>query len=96
MIRPLGDRVVVKPIEVPISTLIEVEGRPGETVMFGEVLAVGPGARKKNGRMVSVPIEVGDRVSYSKRGNASFEVDGLRVTMLQTKSIVGIVDGHCQ
>ncbi|HZH28415.1 MAG TPA: co-chaperone GroES, partial [Azospirillaceae bacterium] len=66
--RPLHDRVVVRRIEQDQKTAggIIIPDTAKEKPMEGEVLAVGPGARDENGKVVPLDVKVGDRVLFGK------------------------------
>ena len=62
MLRPLRDRIVVRPIERVKSEVIDVIME--ELPNIGEVLAVGPGEIDKKGRLIPNPIEIGQRIRF--------------------------------
>ena len=62
MLRPLRDRIVVRPIERVKSQVIDVIME--ELPNIGEVLAVGPGEIDKKGRLIPNPIEIGQRIRF--------------------------------
>ena len=66
MIKPLRDRIVVKPIERQKSALLDVIMR--ENPNMGEVVAVGPGEYDKKGRLMPNPCKVGDKIRYGTTG----------------------------
>ena len=62
MLKPLRDRIVVRPIERVKSQVIDVIME--ELPNIGEVLAVGPGEIDKKGRLIPNPIEIGQRIRF--------------------------------
>ena len=62
MLRPLRDRIVVRPIERVKSQVIDVI--MDELPNIGEVLAVGPGEIDKKGRLIPNPIKIGQRIRF--------------------------------
>ena len=62
MLRPMRDRIVVRPIERVKSQVIDVIME--ELPNIGEVLAVGPGEIDKKGRLIPNPIEIGQRIRF--------------------------------
>lgn len=62
MIRPLRDKILVRPIERVKSQVIDVVMT--ENPNIGEIVAVGPGEYDKRGRLVPNPCEVGQRIRY--------------------------------
>ena len=63
-IRPLGDRVVVKPLLVKDGEIIVIAARESKPVR-GEVISVGPG-RMELGKRIEMPVKVGDRVLHAE------------------------------
>jgi len=69
-LKPLNDKVVVKPIERNKSELIAVI--MDEKDNMGTVMAVGPGKRLENGKREEMPIEVGSFVRFGQMGNDEY------------------------
>ncbi len=94
-IKPLGDRVVVKPDpkgeekKLP-SGIIIPETADKEKPMKGEVVAVGPG-KMDDGKRVPLDLKVGDTVLFSKYGYDEIKIDGQEYYILSESSILGIV-----
>ena len=67
-IRPLGDKVVIKPAKIEEKTQsgIILPGSAQEKPNQGTVIAVGPGARNQNGEHVALDVEVGDHIVLSE------------------------------
>ena len=76
-IKPLADRLVVKPIEKEEVTKggIVLPDTAKEKPQEGEVLAVGPGRLSEDGKRIAMDIKVGDIVIYSKYGGAEIKID---------------------
>jgi len=89
MIRPLRDRIVVRPIERVKSEVIEVI--MDELPNIGEVLAVGPGERDKKGRLIQNPIEIGQRIRFGGMEDylsyPRFEIDGEELIVMSWKDV---------
>ena len=83
-IRPLGDRVVIKRIEVEEVTRggIVLAGTAKEKPQEAEVVAVGPGGIS-NGKEVKMEVKVGDRVLFSKFAGTEVKVDGQEYIILK-------------
>jgi co-chaperonin GroES (HSP10) len=62
MLRPLADKIVVKPDVRELSSVIFIENK--EQPNMGTVVAVGPGKKLPNGRRESMPVEVGARIRF--------------------------------
>jgi len=93
MLKPLGDRIVVKAVE-SVSTSIggivlpdSAKEKPQQAV----VLAVGPGKLLDNGTRETVDVQVGDKVVYSKYGGTEVKVGGEEVIILRGDDILGVV-----
>jgi chaperonin GroES len=89
VVKPLGDRVIVKRIEgeeVLASGIVLPHGEDRANSHEGMVLAVGPG-EWEDGSLIPVDVEVGDRIIYSSRIDAR-EIDGEQVDIVQAGSIV--------
>lgn len=94
-LKPLGDRVVVKPAEKEgekklASGIIIPETVDKERPAKGEVLAVGPG-KYDNGKPVPMHVSVGDTVIFSKYGYDEVKIDGQEYYILSESNILGIV-----
>ncbi len=94
-IRPLYDRVVVKPAEeaeekTPSGIIIPdtAKEKPSE----GEVVAVGEGRLLENGEIAPLKVKVGDKVIYSKYAGNEFVVDGEELIVLREDDILAIVE----
>lgn len=93
MLKPLGDRVVVKPVEAEsvsaggIFLPDSAKERPQQAI----VLAVGPGKTLDNGTTVAVEVKEGDKVVYSKYGGTEIKVNGEEVVILRQDDILGVV-----
>ena len=92
-IRPLDDRIVVKPEEAEETTAggIVLPDSAKEKPQRGKVLAVGPGRLLDSGSRGSLSVEVGDVVIYGKYGGNEIEVDGEEVKILRESDILAKV-----
>lgn len=91
-LKPLGDRVVVKPIEQDEKTAggIVLPDTAKEKPQRGEVLAVGTGKLLDNGERVALDVKVGDKVLYAKYGGTEVKVDGEAYLILRESDILAI------
>lgn len=92
-IRPLDDRIVVKPEEAESTTAggIVLPDSAKEKPQRGTVLAVGPGRLLDSGNRGTLSVEVGDVVIYGKYGGNEVEVDGEDVKILRESDILAKV-----
>lgn len=92
-IKPLGDRVVVKPIEAEEVTKsgIVLPGTAKEKPQQGEVIAVGSG-EYIDGKKVELEVKVGDKVIYSKYSGTEIKIDEQDYLILRQNDILAIVE----
>jgi len=91
--RPLHDRVVVRRIEAEEKTAggIIIPDTAKEKPQEGEVVAVGPGARDENGKIVALDVKAGDRVLFGKWSGTEVRIDGQDLLIMKETDIMGIV-----
>jgi chaperonin GroES len=92
-IRPLEDRILVRPEEGEETTIsgIVIPDTAKEKPQEGTVLAVGPGKRSDTGDLIPVDVSEGDRVMYSKYGGTEIKVDGEELLILSSRDVLAIV-----
>lgn len=92
-LKPLGDRLLVKPIEQEEKTAsgIILPETAKEKPQEGEVLAVGPGGRKEDGSRIEMDVEVGNRVLYAKYAGTEVKMDGVKYLILRESDVLAIV-----
>ena len=93
-IKPLADRLVVKPLEeeeVTASGIVLPETAK-EKPQKGEVLAVGPGSRDDEGKHVAMEVSVKDTVLYAKYAGTEIKMDGEKVLILRESDILAILE----
>ena len=94
-LKPLDDRIVVKPNEAETQTAsgLVIPDTAKEKPQQGKVLAVGPGKRAEStGEVIPLGIEVGQTVLYSKYGGTEVTVDGDDVLVLNGRDVLAIVE----
>ena len=93
--RPLHDRVVVKRVEEDTKTAggIIIPDTAKEKPQQGEVVAVGPGARDEQGKVVPLEVKAGDRVLFGKWSGTEVKIDGQDVLIMKESDILGIIEG---
>jgi len=92
-IRPLGDRIVVKVIEVEEVTKggIVLPGTAKEKPQQGKVIAVGTG-EYIDGKKVELEVKVGDKVLFSKYAGTEVKVDGEEYLILRQSDVLAIIE----
>ena len=93
-LKPLGDRVVVEPIEQEEVTAggIVLPETAKEKPMEGKILAVGPGARNDKGERQPLDVKVGDRVLFAKYAGTEIKHNGTKHLIMRESDILAIVD----
>jgi len=93
-LKPLGDRVVVEPIEQDEVTAggIVLPESAKEKPQEGKILAIGPGSRDEDGKRVPMDVKVGDKVLYAKYSGTEFKVDGKKLLILRESDLLAIVE----
>jgi len=93
-IRPLEDRLVVKPSEPEERTAggIVLPDTAKEKPQRGEVTAVGPGKLMDNGKRAGMLVKVGDVVMYGKYSGTEVEIDGEKFVILRESDVLAVVE----
>jgi chaperonin GroES len=93
-LRPLDDRIVVKPQEAEEKTAggIVLPDTAKEKPMMGKVIAIGNGKLTDDGKRVPVAVKKNDIVLYGKYGGSDVEIDGQEYKILRESEILGIVE----
>lgn len=93
-IRPLGDRVVVRPIskeETTKSGIVIPKTVEKERPEQGEIIAVGPGKILENGQRAPLDVKVGDKVLFSKYGPAEIKIEREEYLVIKEEDILAIL-----
>ena len=93
-IRPLHDRVIVKRLEEERKTAsgIVIPDTATEKPDQGEVVAVGPGKKDEQGRIMAMALKVGDRVLFGKYAGQAVKVEGDELLVMREEDIMGVVE----
>ena len=93
-IKPLADRLVVKPLEQDEVTAggIVLPETAKEKPQKGEVLAIGPGSRDESGKHVAMEVSVKDTVLFAKYAGTEIKMDGEKVLILRESDILAIIE----
>ncbi len=91
--RPLHDRVVVKRIEAEEKSKggIIIPDTAREKPQEGEVVAVGPGGRDENGKLIAMDVKAGDRVLFGKWSGTEVKLDGDELLIMKESDIMGVI-----
>lgn len=92
-LKPLGNRVVVKPVEeddVTASGIVLPESAK-EKPQKGEILAIGPGERDDDGKRIELDVAEGDIVLYAKYSGTEIKMDDEKLLILRESDILAIV-----
>ncbi len=92
-VKPLGDRVVIRNVEVETTTKsgIVLAGTAKEKPQMAVVLAVGPGGMV-DGKEVKMQVEVGQKVIYSKYAGTEVKLDGEEMIIVRQSDILAVVE----
>jgi chaperonin GroES len=91
--RPLHDRVVVKRIEAEEKSKggIIIPDTAKEKPQEGEIVAVGPGGRDENGKLITMDVKAGDRVLFGKWSGTEVKIDGDELLIMKESDIMGVI-----
>ncbi len=95
-IRPLGDRVVIKPApreEQTKSGIILPDTATKERPQEGDILAVGEGRRDDSGKLIPMNVAVGDRVLFAKYSGTEVKIDDEDYLIMSEKDVLGVIQG---
>ncbi len=93
-LRPLGDRVVIKPASSEETTKsgIVLPDTSKEKPQRGTIVAVGEGRRDDDGDRIALDVKVGDSVLFAKYAGTEFKLDDEELLILAEKDILAIID----
>ncbi len=92
--RPLHDRVVVKRLDSETKTAsgIIIPDTAAEKPQEGEVIAVGPGARGDDGKLIALDVKTGDTVLFGKWSGTEVKIDGEDLLIMKESDIMGVLE----
>ena len=93
-LRPLGDRVIIEPIEQEevTSSGLYIPETAKEKPQQGNVLAAGEGRRDDDGKRVPMDLKAGDKVLFAKYAGTEIKVDGKKLLIMKETDILAIVN----
>jgi len=91
--RPLHDRVLVQPLDGEEKTAggIIIPDTAKEKPSEGKVIAVGPGAKTEDGKILPMEVKVGDLVLFGKWSGTEVKIDGIEYSIMKESDIMGIM-----
>ncbi len=94
MIRPLGERVVVKPLpsEERTKSGIVLPDTAKEKPQEGEVIAVGSGKILETGQRVPIDLKPGDRILFSKYAGNEVKIEDVEYLIMREADILGVIE----
>lgn len=94
MIKPLGQRVLLKRIEAEAKTAggLFLPDTAKEKPQEALVIAVGTGGRDDQGKLIEFSVKENDRVLISKYGGTEIKIDGVDYLIISENDILGIID----
>lgn len=92
-LRPLGDRVLVKPVAAEERTQsgILIADTAKEKPQKAEVIAVGKGTMLQDGNYVALDVAVGDLVVFAKYAGTEIKLDGEDYLLLDGRDLLAVV-----
>lgn len=92
-LKPLGDRLIVEPIEPEemTSSGIVLPETAKEKPVRGKVLATGPGARKEDGSRLVMDVSPGDTVLYARYAGTEVKIESKKYLILKETDVLAIV-----
>lgn len=93
-LKPLGNRVVIEPIEEEELTAggIVLPETAKEKPQKGTITAVGPGDRDDNGKRIDMDVAKGNKVLFAKYSGTEIKVDGKKLLILRESDILAIIE----
>ena len=91
--RPLHDRVVIERIDPEAKTAggIIIPDTAQEKPQQGKVIAIGPGGRDENGKLIPIDVKVGNRILFGKWSGTEVKIDGVEYLIMKESDIMGVL-----
>lgn len=93
-LRPLNDRVIVKRLDNERTTAsgIVIPESATEKPDQGEILAVGPGKKTEDGKVLTLDLKVGDKVLFGKYSGQAVKIDGEELLVIREEEIFAVIE----
>src|ERR1700682_4194340 len=91
--RPLHDRVVIERVKPEAKTAgaIIIPDTAQEKPQEGRVIAVGPGGRDENGKLIPIELKVGDRILFGQWSGTEVKIDGIDYLIMKESGVMGVL-----
>ena len=91
--RPLHDRVVIERIDAEAKTAggVIIPDTAKEKPQQGKVIAVGPGGRDENGKLIPIDVNVGDRILFGKWSGTEVKIDAREYLIMNESDVMGVL-----
>jgi chaperonin GroES len=91
--RPLRDRVVIERIDAEAKTAggVIIPDTAKEKPQQGKVIAVGPGGRDENGKLIPIDVKLGDRILFGKWSGTEVKIDAREYLIMNESDIMGVL-----
>jgi len=92
-IKPLSDRVVVRPKEAEEKTAsgIILPDTAKEKPQMGEIMAIGPGKVSENGTLIDMSVKAGDNILYGKYSGTEITVESEDLLIMRESDILAVI-----
>ena len=92
-IQPLGDRVLVKPVEAKevLKGGIIIPDTAKDKPQEGEIVAAGPGKMTEEGKRLAMDVKGGDRILYGKYSGTEIKIDSVEYLIMHQEDILGVL-----
>lgn len=93
-VRPLADRVLVKPMEAQETKKggIIIPDTAKEKPQEGEIIAVGPGRITDDGKKINLEVKVGDKILYGKYSGTEVNINDIEYLIMRESDILAVVE----
>ncbi len=94
MLKPLGDRLIVKPTEAEEKTAggILLPDTAKEKPQQGEVIAIGPGKLLDSGKTIPMDVKVGETIYYAKYGGTEVKIGADDYVILRQDDVLAVIE----
>src|SRR5258706_1709040 len=93
-LRPLGDRVIVRPIEKKdeVRGGLIIPDTAKEKPQEGEIIAAGKGKISEDGKLIPMDVKAGDRILYGKYSGTEVKIEGQEYLIMHQDDILGLLE----